>query len=391
MTEIYGGAHSLTATLKNALAHAGVRHPQSGEPLSEALVLGIGGGLGACYILWEFEAYDSAMIVLGFRNRCNYAVDYLSNACDRLNVKVDFRETAGSKKAQTNLDTALAERGTAILWVDKGSLPYHGLPEAMKGHIAHLVRVMDGDGDDYIVDDISERPWALSAVDLRAARQPIPSNKQRCLSLSPSPTFDLASAVLTGIHDHIEHLSRSSESFSLPVYQKWAKLMTHPKNKKGWRKVFSRRAGLYTTLRTIFEGITLDDTEGAGLREMYANFLTEADALLDQDLSKAIAAYRACAAAWRDFAESVLSDDLPVFAETKALMRARYAAFANQDCAALTQTMTALHNLEAANNLDRFPLDDAATDALFLRMQEQLLGIYQAEQFALQQLKAAIE
>ena len=391
MTEIYGGAHSVTATLKNALAHAGVRNPRSGQPLSEALILGIGGGLGAGYILWEFDVHDSALIVLGFRNRWNYTADYLSNACDRLNVAIDMRESSSGKKAQANLDHALAESGTALLWTDKASLPYHGLPEEMKGHVIHHIRVMQGDGDSYIVDDLSQKAWSLSDEDLRAARQPIPSNKQRSLSLSPSPTFDLPTALLAGIHDHIEHLSRSSESFSLPVYQKWAKLMTHPKNNKSWRKVFSLRAGLYATLRTIFEAITLDDTEGAGLREMYANFLTEADALLDQDLSKAIAAYRACATAWRDFAESVLSDDLPVFTETKALMRTRYKAFASQDCAALAQTMTALHNLEAANNLDGFPLDDAATDTLFLRMQEQLLSIYQAEQFALQQLKFAIE
>ena len=390
MTETYGGVHSATAALKNALAFAGVADPRSGEPLSEAMILGIGGGLGACYILWEFEAYDSAMIVLGFRNRSNYLADFLKNACQRLNVTVDMRETAGSKKAQANLDDALATSGTALLWTDKASLPYHGLPETQKGHIVHFIRVSAGEGDSFVVDDLSESPRSLSRDELAVAREPIPSNKQRSLSLTPARSFDLASAVRAGIDDHIAHLSRSSESFSLPVYRKWAKLMTHPKNKKSWRVVFARRAGLYLTLRTIYEGITLDDTEGAGLRAMYAEFLEDANEILDVDLNAAAKLYRVCAVEWRKLAEMALTDELPIFAETKALMRARYTAFARQDPASLDRAMRDLQALEAPNNLEGWPLDEDATDALFTRLGEQINIIFETEQSALAAMKDAM-
>ena len=363
---------------------------RTGKPMSEAMVLGIGGGLGACYILWEFKAYDSAMIVMAFRNRSNYAVDFLKNACQRLNVKVEMRETAGSKKAQANLDDALAASGTALLWTDKASLPYHGLPESQKGHIVNFIRVSAGQNDNYVVDDLSESPRTLSREQLAVARGPIPSNKQRSMCLTPASGFDLARAARAGIEDHIAHLSRSSESFSLPVIRKWAKMMTHPKHKKSWRVVFARRAGLYVTLRTTYEGITLDDTEGAGLREMYADFLAEADDILDADLGAAIDLYRQCAFEWRRFADIALDDEVPVFAETKALMQARYAAFAKQDKAALASAMQKLHALEAPNNLAGFPLDERGTDALFQRMSDQLNVIFAAEQSALAALKAAI-
>ena len=36
----------------------GPARPHTGQPLSEAMVLGAGGGLGAGYILWEFKAHD---------------------------------------------------------------------------------------------------------------------------------------------------------------------------------------------------------------------------------------------------------------------------------------------------------------------------------------------
>ena len=48
--------HGDTAAFANVLANLGVRADE-GEPISEAMVLGVGGGLGAGYILWEFEAH----------------------------------------------------------------------------------------------------------------------------------------------------------------------------------------------------------------------------------------------------------------------------------------------------------------------------------------------
>ncbi len=389
----YGGIHSVTAVLRNALTRQGLRDPRSQQALSEAMILGIGGGLGAGYILWEFDKYDSALIVLGFRNRWNYTADFIKNACARLNVAVDMRETTSVKKAQANLNDALQTSGTALLWTDKASLPYHGLPPAQKGHSIHLIRVEkaeDAGGERYTVDDLSAMPWSLSRDVLANARAPIPSNKQRSMSLCPADSFDLASALRAGIEDHIAHLSRGSQSFSLPVYKKWAKLMTQPKNKKSWRMVFARRAGLYLTLRSVYEGITLDDSDGAGLRECYADFLTEAQDILDINLDEAAAGYRACAGAWRALAEQALPDEVAAFAASKALMRARYAAFAGQDQASLASAMADLAALAAANNLDGWSLDEGATDALFERMGEQLHNIYAAEQTALNALKRAM-
>ena len=54
--QMRGGLHPETATLANVLANQGVVSGLTGEPLTEAAILGIGGGLGAGYILWEFQA-----------------------------------------------------------------------------------------------------------------------------------------------------------------------------------------------------------------------------------------------------------------------------------------------------------------------------------------------
>ncbi len=391
MTQAVGGIHCVTATLTNALTREGVSNPKTGKPFTEAMILGIGGGLGAGYILWEFKDRDSANIVMGFRNRWNYTMQYITNACQRLGTDIKERETGSAKKAQSNLDEALEQGKPVIVWIDKASMPYHSLPEQHKGHLIHLIGVYSKTDDTYCIDDLADTAWTVSADELAAARKPIPSNKQRTVTLNPSYKFDLQSAVLAGIQDHIDYLSQKSDSFSLPTINKWAKMMIHPKNKKSWQIVFKKRAGLYTTLRSVYEGITLDNTEGAGLRNMYADFLTEADTIIEADLSDAIQAYRMCAGAWRDLANTALSDDVPAFAEAKQLMHTRYDNFAQQNVEALAENIQTMDDLEPKYNLEGFPLDDAGVATLFEAMHDKLNVIYEAEQSALATLKAAIE
>jgi hypothetical protein len=61
-----GGKHPETATIRNLLAWHGVKAPHTSKPLSEPMVLGIGGGIGACYILSELKKRSTADIVLAF-------------------------------------------------------------------------------------------------------------------------------------------------------------------------------------------------------------------------------------------------------------------------------------------------------------------------------------
>ena len=72
-----GGKHPETAALKNVLAHHGVKAPHTGQPFSEDMLLGIGGGLGIGYILWEFKEPALKALVLGFRNNWQYPVKFM--------------------------------------------------------------------------------------------------------------------------------------------------------------------------------------------------------------------------------------------------------------------------------------------------------------------------
>ncbi len=382
-----GGSHDLTAAVANTLAAQDMLNPHTGQPLSEAMILGIGGGLGAGYILWEFKAYEIAIIVMGFRNRWNYAVDYLTNTCQRLSVKPHFAETTGQKTAQANLEEALAHGVPVITWVDKAHMPHQQLPAWLDGMSSHIVTVYGLDSGCVLVDDLADDLIEVDLEPFQAGRGRVSSDKNRLLRLEPTGALDLPAAIRAGIDDCIAHLSRDSESFSLPVYQKWAKMMTHTKNKKGWPVVFKDRHGLYSTLGTVYEGIALQCGDGHALRSLYADFLGEAAAVLDHSpLQQASDHYRQAAKAWEGLANSVLASD--PLRESKRLMDQRYALYKARDWAAMRQVNDQRQALSAEYD-HAFPMDDAEVAALFETMQTHLEDIYAAETQALESLKAA--
>ena len=104
-----GGLHPETATLANVLANQGVVSGLTGEPLTEATILGIGGGLGAGYILWEFKARGGAILTLGFRNQWQYPAipGWTGKTLERLGIEPELHETGGAKGAREALDASL--------------------------------------------------------------------------------------------------------------------------------------------------------------------------------------------------------------------------------------------------------------------------------------------
>ncbi len=377
-------AHNMTTALQRAFAGMGALNPLTGKPFTEAMLLGVGGGLGIGYILWEFKAHGSANIVMGFRHRWNYTAESAKRICDRLNAPTDVLEAGGAKAAAANLESALARGYPVPIWADKASLPYQQMPERLKGYGVHVITVHELRADAAVVGDLSDYMREIPLNDLAAARARIGSDKQRVLRITAPTMIDLPAAIRAGVTDCVEHLSSPSESFSLPVLVKWAKLLTDKRNKKGWHNVFAARVGLFETLSSVYEAVCLDNTEGAGLRTLYADFLDESAAVLPT--AEAAAAYRQAAARWKAFALSALPDSVPTLAKARALLDKRYAAFKRGDSAEVASAIHEWEQLREASNAD-FPMDEAAVTALFESMQAHLNTVYDAETAALDALR----
>lgn len=381
-----GRVHPEAAAATNVFAAAGLRRPDTGAPLSEALVFGIAGGLGALYILWEWEAANVRVLVLGFHHLGNYPVRYFQGLADRLNVRISMPATGSRRVATETLDGALAAGTPAVAWVDRASLPYLQLPERLRGRLGHIVAVCGRASDGYWIDDRAATPFFVPTATFGDARERIPSYKQRLLLVDALAPFDLAAAVRAGITAQVDYLSSGSHSFALPALRKWARLLTHPTHTKGYPVVFRERRGLFRVLRSAYEGISLD--VGAGvLRGLYAGFLREATQILDNPGFLAAAeAYAALSTSWLAFADTALPDT--PFAPFKQLLLERHADLlqggdAWQEWGARTEELEAL---DSAFNRE-FPLDDVAVNRLFAHLGEQMHAIYTQEAAALALLK----
>jgi len=386
--QMIGGVHPETASIKNIFTNFGIKTPHTGKPFSEAMLLGIGGGLGSTYILWEFEKHGYPSIVLAFRNKANYAVKYLQNLCNRLGATTRVYETTGKKKAGTQLEMVLDEGNPAIVWIDLGSAPYY-----MHYLQIGVVVVYGIEGENVLIDNLASKPYILRHELIVEARAKVPSFKNRIMVVEPIESFDLQDAIRAGLRDCIEYLGGSSTSFALPAIRKWARLMTDKNNSKGWPTVFNGGIGLYGTLRTMYDGIEHIGTGGGGLRGMYADFLNEATSIFDNsDLQTTATLYRNLHEKWTALAHAALPDHIDEFKTTKELLTRR--ATINMENGSdgldeITPINDALHELKKDLN-PNFPLNESETGKLFEKIQSHLVGIYKAEKDALETLKIAV-
>jgi Butirosin biosynthesis protein H, N-terminal/Domain of unknown function (DUF4872) len=397
--QLLGGVHPDTHAIAGVLANRGLLAPHTGRPLTEAIVLGVGGGLGAGYILWEFKAHDLRNLVLGFRNSWQYPDRWARKVCERLGVPAAVHETGSAARADTQLRAAVGQGVPAIAWADQQLLGYRHLPAWLGGFGGHPVTVygIDGQAGAALVDDRNLAPLTVPLDALAAARARVGSYKHRLLVLdAPAAELDaerLRAVVRQGLAEQVEHLGQRSDSFSLPAFRKWARLLTDTRNAKAWPKVFADQAGLFGVCISVYENLAAEASwDGGHLRGLYAEFLDEAAGLLDAPaLADAAAAYREAGARWQEVADTALPADAEPFAAarrlTTELQRQVERGDPGQPAAA-----------EAAGRLwalrDRwqreFPGGGDAVDALLPRLADRVAAASKAEEAALAALAGAV-
>ena len=85
----FEGRYWDTAAIRNALDYQGVRAPHSDRPYTEAMLLGISGGITFGYFTFHYKGYDPQVNLLT-RN----TFDPMQRIFDRLGVERDVVQTA---------------------------------------------------------------------------------------------------------------------------------------------------------------------------------------------------------------------------------------------------------------------------------------------------------
>ncbi len=385
---LLSGHHLPTNGPRNLLTHAGLRLPGTDTPITAALALGISGGLGCGYILWQFKGHIGTVLTLGFTYRWNYGTEAPQQLCERLGATVRWHDTGSAKKAAADLDAALDAGRPAVAWLDQVHLGYLRQPTHLEGCFGWHATVCGRTEDGVLLHDLGRHPRAVSHEVLAASRKRIGSYKHRLMTveaLRPLSASDWSTAVRAGVADTTRYLSDKSASFSIPAIRKWARMVVDDKNKKGWPKAFPGGVGLASALESTWHNVAQGLSDGTGLRATYADFCREGALLADWTELAAIAPlWDTAADRWRTVAEVALPSDVAELAELRRLAEERWSLLhappSPEVEARLDATMAALEATRA--RLDTtFP--EADSPPRLQALSDALMGVVDAENAAI--------
>jgi hypothetical protein len=391
-----GGRQIEVAALRKVLAHLGVVAPHNRQPLGEALLFGIGGGIGSGYFVYESGDYTALYLATRITTEESARPGFVLQICERLGVETTIQQSSSAAAAERKLTQALAAGQPPIVWVDPRKLPYYGTPSAFHTLVAYGLDV----GGHVHVADRCGPPLALDPGALAEARQGEGAIKFRALLLDP-PTqpIDLARAVRAGIVDCCAQMrdgfgpANFSSNFGLRALEKWAALLTNPKDKRGWPAFCPAGRRLFAALTSAFDQIENRGNGGSALRELYADFLDEAEGILKLPALVGVAErFRASAGLWNQLAVALLPESVPLFRETRQLQVRKRALFEQQGAAANDERRLIEQRLVeiAAYVAELFPLGDADVAALRAELRERVLAIHALESEAVAELERAV-
>jgi hypothetical protein len=385
------GRHPDTAALTRLLAALGVTDP-AGRPLGEPMVLGIAGGIGFAYFVFEYD--DVTTLYLGGRiNPFVHKRDAAEAALTRLGVPVEVRRTSGPAAAERHLRAALDRGRPVIATVDVARLRHRAVPAELAGMTPQDVLV-SLDGAEPLLWDLAPEPVPVTWAELAEARAGVRSAKHRLVvAEAPAGPVDLAGAAAAGIADtRAGMLDPPMRNFGLPGLAKWADLLTAARDAKGWPRLLAAPGRQFLFLTWLYDWVETAGTGGGFFRGMYAEFLEQAAAPLDRpDLAGLAASYRELAAAWTGLAEAAVAAGGPLTRAAELLTARRRlledrGAGAAAELAAIQAELAALAR-EAAHPQ---PLDAAALAALLGDLRERVLRLAAGEEDAVAALAAAL-
>jgi len=388
----FDGLPWATGYLLNTLAYKGVVAPHTNKPYTEAMLMGINGGLCAGYFAFEYEGYDPHLHFL-----TRYLFDENPGAVfERLNIPIETRQTSDPQKAVANVINALAQGQPAIVWADVTSLGYS--TDLMAGDywlvMPLLVYGYDMQSGEVNIADRARVPLTASHASVAAARARLTKTRHRMMTIGAPDPNRLPSAIRAGIHDCIAIFTGkppvgAASSFGFEAYRKWADLLTNPRNKRGWATMFAPGQRMVSGLTSAYKFIELWYTGGRGARHIYGDFLDEAASVLDKaTLRDAAGQFRLCAERWDALARALLPDTVALFRDLCDLMRQDYELFVSQGNASLDKRRDINTRLDAlkADAGANFPLTDAEAAAMRAELRERVLAICAAEEAAIQML-----
>lgn len=391
----FDGIHYETGSVHNALAYQGLKMPHTKSAPSEALLLGLSGGITFGYFSFAYKGFDPHVALLT-RNTFNPFETMLN----RLGAVQNLKQTTDSTKAQKNLLDALESGQPALVWANRMEMKYSTDDGSLGPDMYEMIPVVVyGVDKGYVhIADQSRAPLKVSVKDFTRARARVKKEKFRMMTITV-PAFDkLAQNVDAAIRASIKSFFTSpvkgyASNFGFAAYQRWADVLFNNKDKQSWNKIFPAGRNMFAGLTSAFERIELFGTGGSASRPMFADFLDEASAILNRPaLRDASKNFRAVAPAWEALCLALLPDSIPPFKEARQLLLQKRAAFYDKGGAASAEIKKIHTRLEKIRTSmeKKFPLAGEKEIAFKENLRDHILQVYDLEHKAVTALDQAM-
>ena len=391
----FNGLHWESGTVCNHLAARGVTAPHSGQPYSEALLMGVSGGAVMAYFSFAYEGHDPQARILT-RN----TFDPWDKMLSRLGVIQTVKQTAKAEKGAQNLIDALEDGVAPIVWADSCSLAYNHetYGDDMWMMFPLVVYGYDTAADQVHIADRAFVPLTATAAEFNTARSRIKKFKHRLITLDPPDESKLPAAVQAGIWDTINLYTEkppkgSKNNFGQLAFQHLHKLLTKPKTRLSWEKEFPTGRKMASGLRWLYSDVNLFGKNSPAERDVYADFLDEAAVILQKPtLNNVAQKYRQAVPAWKAFSDALLPETTPYFRETRQLMdrnKQLFMTHGNQSIAERQENHQQLNRLYTQSE-NEFPLNADQVKQHREKMATTLASIEQIETEAVMMLKDAM-
>ena len=321
----FGGLHWETGSFGNALAYLGISAPHTGQPFSEAMLLGLGRGIGCMYFAFDYAGHEPYFFFNTRQTRVGG--DATADLCRRLGVEARFLQTGERSEAMAFLAESLQEGLPVLVWADRVRLPWGWAPTPSGPWMAPILVYGLAEDGTVRVADRARVPLTCTVDDLAAAWGAQPNRVHKAVALLPAQAHpDLRAAVRDAVATCVEGFAGGpSAGFGLPALGHWAEMLTQRDAARGWPSLFATDRLLFANLIRAYMYIELEGTGGGACRPLYADFLDEAGDLLDlAEMHTAARRFRDCGALWGHLAKEFLPEQ---FRRTREVLHQREARF----------------------------------------------------------------
>jgi uncharacterized protein DUF4872/butirosin biosynthesis protein H-like len=374
----FPGSVPAAAILRALLTHAGVRDPTTGAPLSEAMVFGIAGGIGAGMFSFHYAKENLSTFFVAGRHLWQDHRAWAEGAAKRLGVKAVVKESSGVKPGELLLRQLLEGGRPVMVWVE--------------GYRVIGVHAIDDEAGTALVGEVADELRRMPLSDLAATRARVKTQKNRLLALEPAgKPPKLADLVRAGVSACAQGLTKARmKNFTLEAFATWADRLDGSKAADSWEKIFPPGVHLYLGLRAVNEYIEHYGTGGGLCRPIFAEFLEEsAERLGDANLARLARRYGALGAEWSALADAALPESVPAFRETKELLTRKAELFHTAGASAWERGACGEElGSFAAEMKERFPLDPAQCATLRKELKGRVRSLYEGEVAAAAELEA---